>query len=99
MDRPRARVIDQPQAGAADEEEDDFGRTLAVGDFDGDGATISWWRAIRGPGRRRMPAPSSSSRHTDGPGRASSLRATRSTTAPRDGGRGRRSRLLDRDGD
>jgi len=37
IDPARTRVIDQPQAGAANEEEDDFGRTLAVGDFDGDG--------------------------------------------------------------
>ncbi len=37
IDPARTRVIEQPQAGAANEEEDDFGRTLAVGDFDGDG--------------------------------------------------------------
>ena len=37
IDPARTRVIEQPQAGAANEAGDDFGSALAVGDFDGDG--------------------------------------------------------------
>jgi hypothetical protein len=37
IDPARTRVIEQPQAGAANEAGDDFGGALAVGDFDDHG--------------------------------------------------------------